>query len=136
MCAGGQQHPLATKTAGLPTDMPMRDRAPAATDRSVDVELVSRLCAAVEDRDARIDELEQGIAATVTELSKAREAIETRDMIGMAKGIIIASLGCTPDEAFGVLAKQSSVEHRKLVEIADEVVRHSQMRSQRPSGSR
>ena len=45
-------------------------------------------------------------------------AIATRDLIGQAKGIIMASLGCSPDHAFELLVKQSQAENRKLVDIA------------------
>ena len=42
----------------------------------------------------------------------------TRDLIGQAKGIIMASLGCSPDHAFELLVKQSQAENRKLIDIA------------------
>jgi serine phosphatase RsbU (regulator of sigma subunit) len=45
-------------------------------------------------------------------------ALATRDLIGQAKGIIMASLGCSPDDAFGLLVKQSQAENRKVVDIA------------------
>ena len=45
-------------------------------------------------------------------------AIATRDLIGQAKGIIMASLGCSPDHAFELLVKQSQAENRKLIDIA------------------
>ncbi len=36
-------------------------------------------------------------------------ALETRDLIGQAKGMIVASIGCTPDDAFGMLAPRRSM---------------------------
>lgn len=45
-------------------------------------------------------------------------AIATRDLIGQAKGIIMASLGCSPEHAFELLVKQSQAENRKVVDIA------------------
>ena len=45
-------------------------------------------------------------------------ALATRDLIGQAKGIIMASLGCSPDDAFALLVKQSQAENRKIVDIA------------------
>ena len=41
-------------------------------------------------------------------------------MIGQAKGIIIASIGCTSDEAFDLLKEQSQTENRKLRDVAAE----------------
>ena len=45
-------------------------------------------------------------------------AIATRDLIGQAKGIIMASLGCSPEHAFALLVTQSQAENRKVVDIA------------------
>ncbi len=52
------------------------------------------------------------------EMSNMDAAIATRDLIGQAKGIIMASLGCSPDDAFELLVKQSQAENRKVVDIA------------------
>jgi hypothetical protein len=60
------------------------------------------------------------------ELDLVRAALETRDLIGQAKGIIIASMGCTADEAFIILTKQSQAENRKLYEVAAAVVTTAQ----------
>ena len=48
-------------------------------------------------------------------------ALEGRDIIGQAKGIIMCHLGCTADEAFRRLVEQSQSENRKLVEIAADI---------------
>jgi hypothetical protein len=62
------------------------------------------------------------------ELEAIRAALETRDLIGQAKGIIIASMGCSADEAFVVLKKQSQAENRRLNEIAAEISAKAQRR--------
>jgi GAF domain-containing protein len=49
-------------------------------------------------------------------------AMAHRAEIEQAKGIIIATTGATPDEAFEMLARQSQHENRKLREIAIELV--------------
>jgi GAF domain-containing protein len=49
-------------------------------------------------------------------------AMAHRAEIEQAKGIIIATTGCTADEAFEVLARQSQHENRKLREVAIELV--------------
>ena len=55
-------------------------------------------------------------------------ALEKREVIDMAKGIIMNAMGCSPGEAFDVLAKQSQRENRKVREIAAEIVDRAQRR--------
>ena len=50
-----------------------------------------------------------------------QQSLDSRDIIGQAKGIIMASTGCSADAAFGVLVRQSQHENRKLVEVATEL---------------
>jgi GAF domain-containing protein len=49
-------------------------------------------------------------------------ALASRAVIEQAKGIIMSTMRCSPDEAFGILAKQSQQQNRKLREIAAEIV--------------
>lgn len=49
-------------------------------------------------------------------------AMESRATIDQAKGILVATTGCTPDDAFDLLRQQSQLENRKLREIAQEIV--------------
>jgi transcriptional regulator with GAF, ATPase, and Fis domain len=58
-----------------------------------------------------------------------RVAMESRADIEQAKGIIMASTGCSPDDAFAVLRQQSQNENRKLREIAAEIVARQLRRS-------
>jgi GAF domain-containing protein len=51
-----------------------------------------------------------------------REALESRDVIGQAKGILMARRGCTPDAAFEALRKVSQHRNIKLRQIAEQVV--------------
>ena len=51
-----------------------------------------------------------------------REALESRDVIGQAKGILMARRGCTPDAAFEALRKVSQHRNIKLRDIAEQVV--------------
>jgi GAF domain-containing protein len=68
------------------------------------------------------------LATAFTELEagvrdeQLREAIESRDMIGQAKGILMASEGCTADAAFDVLRRASQRENLKLRDIAARLV--------------
>jgi GAF domain-containing protein len=51
-----------------------------------------------------------------------REALESRDVIGQAKGILMARRGCTADVAFEALRKVSQHRNIKLREVAEQVV--------------
>ena len=51
-----------------------------------------------------------------------REALESRDVIGQAKGILMARRGCTPDGAFEALRKVSQHRNVKVRDIAEQVV--------------
>jgi GAF domain-containing protein len=59
---------------------------------------------------------------TYTLTEHLREALESRDVIGQAKGILMARRGCTPDAAFEALRKASQHRNIKLREIAEQVV--------------
>jgi AmiR/NasT family two-component response regulator len=48
-----------------------------------------------------------------------RRALHTRDVIGQAKGILMARRGVSPDEAFEVLRQTSQRTKTKLVEVAE-----------------
>jgi AmiR/NasT family two-component response regulator len=65
-------------------------------------------------------------------LELIREALETRDIIGQAKGVIMAALSCSPDEAFTLLRQQSQAENRKLVVIATEIANRAWNRPNAP----
>jgi GAF domain-containing protein len=51
-----------------------------------------------------------------------REALESRDVIGQAKGILMARRNCTPDAAFEALRQASQYRNVKLRDIAEQVV--------------
>jgi len=50
------------------------------------------------------------------------KAMQSRATIEQAKGVIMSSKGCDPDEAFTILRDQSQHENRKLREVAAEIV--------------
>ena len=77
----------------------------------------------------RIDELQRALArrdellrCIVCELDGVLTSMRSRAAIEQAKGIIMATMGCGPDEAFEVLVSQSQHENRKLRVIAAELV--------------
>jgi GAF domain-containing protein len=51
-----------------------------------------------------------------------REALESRDVIGQAKGILMARRGCTSEEAFEAIRQVSQRRNLKAREIAEGVV--------------
>lgn len=50
------------------------------------------------------------------------EALTSRGVIDMAKGIVMAKEGCGPAEAFDRLRQMSQTSHRKLREVAQDLV--------------
>lgn len=50
------------------------------------------------------------------------EALTSRAVIDMAKGIVMAREHCNPDEAFDLLRAASQTKHRKLRDIAQDLV--------------
>ena len=60
-----------------------------------------------------------GQARTVEQLT---QALETRQLIGQAVGLVMAKYGLAEDAAFGFLARMSSHSNTKLREIAERVV--------------
>lgn len=59
---------------------------------------------------------------TYTLTEHLREALESRDVIGQAKGILMVRRGCTPEAAFEALRKVSQHRNIKLRDIAEQVV--------------
>lgn len=55
-------------------------------------------------------------------ISQLNEAIGSRDVIGQAKGIIMATEAVGPDEAFDRLRRRSQHENRKLRDVAADIV--------------
>jgi GAF domain-containing protein len=59
---------------------------------------------------------------TYTLTENLREALESRDVIGQAKGILMARRGCSSEAAFEALRKVSQHRNIKLRDIAEQVV--------------
>jgi GAF domain-containing protein len=54
------------------------------------------------------------------------EAMATRAVIEQAKGVLVSLLGCSPEEAFTHLSRQSQNANRKLRDVAAQVVADAQ----------
>ena len=50
-----------------------------------------------------------------------RRAVDSRDLIGQAKGILMERYKITADQAFQVLARVSQQTNRRLADVADEL---------------
>lgn len=64
----------------------------------------------------------QAFTRAQTTASNLGEALTSRAVIDMAKGIIMGQQKCTPEEAFDQLRQMSQRRHRKVREIAQELV--------------
>jgi len=56
------------------------------------------------------------------------QALQSRDVIGQAKGILMAREGFNADQAFDVLRRASQRSNRKLREVAEEIVQSTERR--------
>lgn len=57
------------------------------------------------------------------------EALRSRDLIGMAKGVLMVQLGLSEQDAFGTLVRLSQTENVKLADVAARVVGQAAPRS-------
>lgn len=71
----------------------------------------------------------------IEELLGLREAMKRRAVIEQAKGIVMATCGCGPQEAFRILVAQSQHENRKLRVVAGELVERQDRRRSLPLNS-
>ena len=80
--------------------------------------------------DAHLRELQSRTDHNAKRLENLRLALQNRDLMGQAKGVIMASVGCSADEAFQLIVTQSQHENRKATEIAAEIVQRLTSRPQ------
>jgi GAF domain-containing protein len=84
---------------------------------------------AFDDQDVAVGSVFAAHAAVALSNARHEEALEkkadSRDVIGMAKGIIMARQHVTDDQAFDVLRRASQRMNVKLRELADRVVHHA-----------
>lgn len=91
--------------AGLDTTDPLRSPAPEGAP--------SRTASAVAlEREERLHLLEE-------EVEQLRRAIASRPVIDQARGILMATYGCTSDEAWHILREASQLSNTKLRAIAE-----------------
>jgi GAF domain-containing protein len=66
--------------------------------------------------------------SSLARAAQMEQAMASRAVIEQAKGIVMGEKGCTPDEAFRILAKLSSTTNVKLRDIAIALVEGAQRR--------
>jgi len=69
-----------------------------------------------------VDGLEEQLAESLTKIENLEIALKSARRIGAAIGIVMANRKLTEDQAFDVLVRVSQDTHRKLRDLADEVV--------------
>ncbi|MGW4020461.1 ANTAR domain-containing response regulator [Streptomyces sp. NPDC005009] len=93
--------------AGLDTTDPLRSPAPEPE------EVPSRAVSAVAlEREERLYLLQE-------EVEQLRQAIASRPVIDQARGILMATYGCTSDEAWHILREASQLSNTKLRAVAE-----------------
>ncbi len=61
-------------------------------------------------------------AGAQEEVAQMRQAMASRAQIEQAKGVIMSTQRCTPEEAFVILVDLSSRSNRKLRDVAQSVI--------------
>ena len=98
-------------------------------------EELSRLLAVALQHDIeQMAETERVQALHDAEVADMEAALASRDIIGQAKGIIMATMNCSADDAFALLAKQSQHENRTVIEVAAEIADRTRRRDSVSSG--
>ena len=87
---------------------------------------IERLLAAVLQSDlshaAEIGMLEELYAVNFANL---RLALKSQDVIEQAKGVIMATLGCSAADADALLVTRSQQENREMLDIATQITSHT-----------
>lgn len=71
--------------------------------------------------------------AEVRRTEQPRRALDSRDVIGQAKGILMERHKITPDQAFQVLSQVSQRRNRRLVIVASHLIRTGELLGGRPA---
>jgi anti-anti-sigma factor len=70
---------------------------------------------------------EPGTTRLLAELDGLRRALSTRAVIEQAKGMIMERIGCTSQTAFDLLVQQSQRTDRKVLDLAADEIRSSEV---------
>jgi ANTAR domain len=92
-------------------------------------EVALLIAAALRANAAQLAEAERVEHHHADQIADMEIALTHRDLIGQAKGVIMATMNCSSDEAFDLLVKQSQHENRKLIVIATEIADRADRRN-------
>jgi hypothetical protein len=70
----------------------------------------------------KLPDLGDTVESLRTEICLLRQAMHS-DVIAMAEGVIIGTVGCTPEQASETLRHRSEAEHRRIDDLAADIVR-------------
>jgi predicted GTPase len=98
----------------------LSERAEGATTQSRAIRTAVRVSC---HHGQHVQQMQEELSAVEHELEGLRTAMMTRGVIEQAKGMLMLRRQCDADEAFGVLVELSQTSHRKLVEVAQTLVR-------------
>nr|WP_246325612.1 ANTAR domain-containing protein [Actinomycetospora corticicola] len=83
----------------------------------------SRICGVGHESAVRpVESAQHRIAQLEERVDGLSRALQTRDTIGQAKGILISHFAIDPDEAFALLARLSQHTNTKLADLAADLV--------------
>jgi AmiR/NasT family two-component response regulator len=74
------------------------------------------------DRLAALEEVSQRLREVTEKVDHLTIALQSRDVIGQAKGILMERYGLTSEQAFELLTVTSSNTNTKLLQVAVELV--------------
>ncbi|MEU5401365.1 ANTAR domain-containing protein [Streptomyces sp. NPDC005963] len=77
---------------------------------------------AAADHRAHPDPSDLGVEELRDELAGLRKALASHPVIDMARGIVMATMSCTPDDAWQILVRVSQHSNTKLREVARHIV--------------
>jgi AmiR/NasT family two-component response regulator len=86
-----------------------------------------------QDLRRQLEELEGSLREAREQAEQLRQAIETRDVISTAKGLLMAKEQLSSGDAFEVLRRASQRENIRVREIAERMVEAHDERAQRKS---
>jgi AmiR/NasT family two-component response regulator len=69
-----------------------------------------------------LDDAQHEVTELRAKLAELQGALDSREVIGQATGLIMAAQECSPDEAFLVLVRKSQDTNRKLRDVARDMV--------------
>jgi AmiR/NasT family two-component response regulator len=90
--------------------------------RELNTRISGEMRVSAEELQAQLVDMANDLAAARKQIVNLEIALQTSRHIGVAIGILMARRAVTEEEAFGLLVSVSQRSHRKLRDIAEQVV--------------